>query len=67
MNTRPAQEYTIFAPSQLLRNWREQGLAARVSVHSSVTGMLEGLLHKGRPAYFIFVYRSTVTGGFNFK
>jgi hypothetical protein len=38
MNTRSAREYTMFAPAQLLRNWREQRPSNQGDLDSSVTG-----------------------------
>jgi hypothetical protein len=39
MNTRFAREYTMFAPTQLLRNWFEQRPSNKVDVDSTVTGV----------------------------
>jgi hypothetical protein len=58
MNTRSGREYTMFAPAQLLRNWREQRPSSQGDLISNVTGEVGKvyLLHGGRPASdFIFV------------
>jgi hypothetical protein len=46
MNIRSAPEYTMFAPAQFSRNWREQRPSNDGDLDSSVTGMLEEN-HKG--------------------
>jgi hypothetical protein len=56
MNTRSALEYTMFAPAQLSRNWREQRPSKKGDLGSIVTGEVGSQLHGDRPASdFIFV------------
>jgi hypothetical protein len=59
MNTRSAREYVMFAPEQLLRNWREQRPNNHGDLDLSVMGGGGGWkspLHGGGPASdFIFV------------
>jgi hypothetical protein len=51
MNTRSAREYTIFAPAQLLRIWREQRPSNKDDLDSNVTGdVSESLLYRDGPA-----------------
>jgi hypothetical protein len=47
MNTRSAREYTMFAPAQLLRNWREQRPSNKGDLDSSVTGRMGESLTRG--------------------
>jgi hypothetical protein len=48
MNTRSASEYTMMAPAQLLRNWRDQRPRNQGDLYSDVMGQDERVyLHAG--------------------
>jgi hypothetical protein len=57
MNTRSAREYTMFVPTQVLRNWRKQRPNNMGDFDSSVTGEVGRVYYEGGgPASdFIFV------------
>jgi hypothetical protein len=47
MNTRSAREYSMLAPAQLLRNWREQRPSNQGDLDSGVTGDIGGVCYTG--------------------
>jgi hypothetical protein len=47
MNTSSAREYTMFAPSQLLRNWCEQRPSKNSDLDSSVSGEVGRVYYTG--------------------
>jgi hypothetical protein len=47
MNTRSDHEYTMFAPAQLLRSWREQRPSSQCDLDSSVTGVVGRVYYTG--------------------
>jgi hypothetical protein len=61
MSTRSASEYTIFAPAQLLRRWREHRPSNQGYLDSSVTGEAGRVYYTGVDLFLIeFLGRSTV-------
>jgi hypothetical protein len=55
MNTPSARECTMFAPAQLLRNWREQRPSNQGDFDTSIMGEVETVLLHGDETDFIFV------------
>jgi hypothetical protein len=59
MHTHSASEYTIFAPAQLLRNWREQRPSNEDNLDSTVTREAERVYFTEQDQLLISVlYRS---------
>jgi hypothetical protein len=59
MNTRSAREYTMFAPAQLLRNWREQRPSNNGDLDSRVAGEIGIVYYTGVDLLLVsFLYRS---------
>jgi hypothetical protein len=61
MNTRSVREYTaMFAPTQLLRNWREQRPSNKSDIDSSVMWEVGRVYYTGVDLLLIsFLYRSS--------
>jgi hypothetical protein len=60
MNTRSAREYTMFAPAQLLRHWREQRRSNQGDLDSSVTVEVGRVYYTGVDLLLTsFLYRTT--------
>jgi hypothetical protein len=50
MNTCSAHQYTMDAPAQILRNWREQRPSSQGDVKPNVAGRLAESVTRGGPA-----------------
>jgi hypothetical protein len=60
MNIRSVREYAMFAPAQLLRNWREQRPSNQGDFDSSVAREVGIVYYTGVGQLLIsFLYRST--------
>jgi hypothetical protein len=60
MNARSAREHTMFAPAQLLRNWREQRPSNKGDLGSSVTREIRKIYYAGVDLILISIlFRST--------
>jgi hypothetical protein len=69
MNTHSAREYTMFAPAQFLRNWREQRPSNQDALGSSVMRQIGRFYHAGggRASDFIFMSFFMSIVGLHFK
>jgi hypothetical protein len=69
MNTRSASEYTMFAPAQLLCDWREQRPSNQGDVDSGVTGEVRRDYYAGggSDSNSSFIMQYVIVVGLNFK